>query len=310
MNVRNVQRTGSMFYIYLPTGWCRKYRILAASKVAMETNNDGSLTIIPEVKERVQKRISIAIDEKNEDVLIMLIMACFINPVHSFRIELKGDVDITRILDRKNFVAGFEFVDLDRNVVTYQAAITVNDPDLLLRSMAKRLRGMIEIALTGTAPEAIAKYEEEIDRSKLLINKAVLAGLTHHDQARLRPIELHYVSLISVYLERIADVIIRMKPSEQPYLKMVLEVVELIRAALDDAGGISYASAIDIAKKALKLKEKKMESIAAYNIALIRNNLINVSEILLDWSMTLQMDEGEGKASARTNAPASHRSSY
>ena len=147
-------------------------------------------------------------------------------------------------------------------------------------------------------------------RSKLLINKAVLAGLTHHDQARLRPIELHYVSLISVYLERIADVIIRMKPSEQPYLKMVLEVVELIRAALDDAGGISYASAIDIAKKALKLKEKKMESIAAYNIALIRNNLINVSEILLDWSMTLQMDEGEGKASARTNAPASHRSSY
>ena len=65
MDIRNVQKTGNMHYVYMPTAWCKKNKIASDSKVAIEMNNDGSLTIHPQLVEKKSKELKLTIDGKN-----------------------------------------------------------------------------------------------------------------------------------------------------------------------------------------------------------------------------------------------------
>ena len=74
MEFRNVQRTGKMHYIYLPTTWCKKHRISSDTKVIVTETNDG-LLISPESLTPKGKAIDLTLPAKHKDTLINVIMA-------------------------------------------------------------------------------------------------------------------------------------------------------------------------------------------------------------------------------------------
>src|SRR3989338_9028498 len=73
MDLRNVQRTGNMFYVYLPTSWCKQWNISSHSHVQLSMTSDGKLQISPTVGEEKPKHIEMSIDEDDLDIINKLV---------------------------------------------------------------------------------------------------------------------------------------------------------------------------------------------------------------------------------------------
>ena len=84
MEIRNVQKTGDMHYLYLPTSWCREHKISSKSKVSIEQSSEGSIIISPQITQRKPKHLKINISEDDEEIINKIVVACYINPVGSF----------------------------------------------------------------------------------------------------------------------------------------------------------------------------------------------------------------------------------
>jgi len=289
MDTRNVQKTGKMYYLYLPTSWCKRQNISSDSKVSLEMNDDGTITISPQLKEKKLKQINLTIPETDDDVITKLIMACYINPTKSFKIKLEKETDVAKLLDRKKAISSFEFVELDGNRITYESSVTIDDPDSLLKTMVKKIRNLINIMITNYNEELINRYEEEIDRSKTLINKSVTSALALKMPSNLKAIELYYTAQISQYLERAVDNIILLDRKEVSFLKPILPIMEDIKIFLDDIRNLDYKKAISLTKKISAIRSPKIENINTYGKRRIRSNLINVSEVFMDWAITKEL---------------------
>lgn len=290
MDIRNIQKTGNMHYLYLPTAWCKKQSINSNSKVSLEINNDNTITINPLITKRKQKSINIEISEKNKDIIIKLIIACYMNPTNSFKIKLEKKTDVAKLLDQKRTMAGFEFVELDGHNITYESSMTVNEPDSLLKTMVKKIRSLLNVMITNYNTELINKYEEEIDRSNLLINKSATDTLTLHQQSNLKAIELHYISLISQHLERFVDFLIKLDSKEKEFLKTILAIIEDLKNIFENLNKLDYNKVINLIKKIVNIKESKTENLKSHYKMVIKGYLINVSEVLLDWSITKKIE--------------------
>ena len=79
MDVHNVQKTGNMHYLYLPTAWCKKYGINNYTKITVISNNDESLTLYPLVVEKKKKKLNLIINETDPEIIHKLIVASYIN---------------------------------------------------------------------------------------------------------------------------------------------------------------------------------------------------------------------------------------
>ena len=294
MDIRHVQRTGNMYYVYMPTSWCKRYGITEEATVSVIVNDDSSLTISPGMQERKRKEIKLTLNEDNQDIIIKLIIACYINPVTSFNIKFENKVDFGKLLGQKKVVSALEFVELDGTTLTYESSISVNDPTTLLRTMAKKLYNLINVMTTNYNSELIEKYEEEIDRSKLLIDKAVTEALTFHELVKQKTIDLHYTALISHEIERLADSVILLEKEDAAFLKQTLESMDMIKNALDDPKLLNYKQVIEITRKVLQVKKTPIQDIKSYLKRRIRVHLENICDTLLDWSILNEVKE-EGK---------------
>src|SRR3989344_6378944 len=105
MDSRNVQRTGDMFYMYLPTRWCKKYNISSKTKVGVQINADGSLSIYPQAATKKKTHLQIKVKGDDIGALHKLIVASYISPADSFKITLDNELDFTKVLNQKNLVS-------------------------------------------------------------------------------------------------------------------------------------------------------------------------------------------------------------
>ncbi|MEA2037472.1 MAG: hypothetical protein U9O94_08230, partial [Nanoarchaeota archaeon] len=208
IDIRNIQKTGNMHYVYLPTSWCKKNNINSDTKVSVKVNNDSSLSLFPEIRDVEEKEINITLPKVTSEILIKLIMACYINPTKSFNIKLEKEADIAKILAKKGTISALEFVELDGSNITHESSIFVKDPYSLLKTMVKKAKNMLGVMIQNYDKDLINKYEEEIDRSKLLITKAVTGSLVLNEPTLLKTSDLHYIGLISMDLERMVDSLI------------------------------------------------------------------------------------------------------
>ena len=292
--IRNIQKTGNMHYMYLPTSWCKRNNISEESTVTVLANDDGSLTVNPGMHEKKHTQIKLTLNEDNQDIIIKLIISCYINPATSFNIKFENKVDFAKLLDQKKVISALEFVELDGTTLTYESSISVNDPSTLLRTMAKKLYNLITVMTTNYNSELIAKYEEEIDRSKLLIDKAVTEALTLHEPLKQRIIDLHYTALISHDIERLADSLIMLEKEDATFLKQTQESVDLIKSALEETKLLNYKQVVEITKRVLQVKKVSIQDIKSYVKRRIRVHLENICDILLDWAILNEVKE-EGK---------------
>lgn len=284
MDIRNIQKTGRMYYVYLPTSWCKKHEISASSKVCLEQNSTGSLTISPEITEKKPKSISLSVDDDNIEVLQKLIMACYINPANSFRIKLKSEMDVAKLLQQKKLVS-IELVEMDKKEIICESNITLDAPDSLLKTMVRKTKNLLTLMLKDYDLELIDRYEEEIDRSKILIEKAVISGLSYSSLNKLKMIELHYISLLAKSLERAVDHIIQLSSKDTSYMENLISSMDGIREIIENLNELNYLRALELVKKVEKTGDSK-----EYNKERIRGYLIDIAEVLLDWSITKEIN--------------------
>lgn len=279
--------------MYLPTSWCKKYNINSDTKVSLNINNDGSISIFPEVRDAEKKTINLTLPEATPEVMIKLIMACYANPTQSFNIKLEKEAQISKILDKKKVISALEFVELDGNNITHESSIIIKDPHSLLITMVKKIKSLAGVMLDHYDAALINKYEEEIDRSNLLITKSVISSLVLNEPTKLRTIELHYISLISLELERMADSLILVERSESKFLKNIHEIVDSMKELLQDIKSIKVADVIDIDKSISQLKTPKMENLKTYGLRRIKKHFSNISEVFFDWAISTRLEKNK-----------------
>ena len=293
MDMRNIQKTGNMHYIYLPTSWCKKYNINSDTKVSLAVNNDGSISIFPGVKEAERKSIDIILPEVTPNSLIKLIIACYINPTKSFRIRLKKETDLSKILDKKKPISALEFVELDGNSITHESSSFVKDPYSLLKTMVNKVKNLVSVMIEHYDKESINRYEEEIDKSKLLISKSVISSLVLNEPTRFKTVDLHYMALLNRDLERMVDSLIFVEKKETAFLKKTLQIVNNIQLLLEDLNKLDFNSVIKLEKNISLLKAPEVDNIKTYGLRRIKKHFANISEIFFDWAVTTELLKGK-----------------
>jgi len=173
MDIRNVQKTGNMFYVYLPTSWCRKYNIKSNSKVTLLNNNDGSLGVFPHITEKKLSPLNIDLNEDDLFIINKLLVAAYINPTSSFKINLTKPVDIEKMLDQKKLLS-IAMVEYDGKHLSCESSITIDDPISLLKTMIRKVKNLILLLKKSGDSNLLNIYEDEVDRSKLLIEKSII----------------------------------------------------------------------------------------------------------------------------------------
>ena len=290
MDIRSIQRTGDMRYVYLPTKWCKEHKIGAGSKVMLEEKDDGSLVVLPELREKKLKRLVLNTDEEDFDIIQKLIVSCYINPAESFKINLKKTIDPVKLLNNKGLTS-LELVEIDKNQVICDSALAVSDPESLLRTSIRKIKNMLVVMMKNYHAELIARYEDEIDRNKLLINKAVVSALTYNIPSKLKTIDLYYIGLVSTYLERMVDHLIGLKKTERQFLEHVFKAVDKLQHIFENLEQLDYHKAIEFLRVLRKMKDIEIKDVGTYQKRRIKKYLINVGEVLLDWAITNELEK-------------------
>ena len=282
-----------MHYVYLPTSWCKKYNINSDSKVSININNDGSITFYPEVKDIEKKTINLSLEDATPEVLIKLIMACYINPTHSFNIKLGKEANLFKLLKQKRAISALEFVELDGSSITHESSILIKDPHSLLNTMVKKIKNLIVIMLEHYDEDLINKYEEEIDRSNLLITKSVTSSLVLNEPTKLRTVDLHYIALISQEFERMVDSIILIEKNEFKHLKNISVIVDLIKELLQDTSRININDAIKLEESINLFRTPEVENLKTYGLRRIKKHFSNISDVFFDWAISMKVEKSK-----------------
>jgi phosphate uptake regulator len=292
MDERNVQKTGNMFYLYLPSSWARKHGISSSSKVGVKVNTDGTLSIHPQMREHPDKSLTLALAEDNQDIINKLIVSCYISPASSFKISLSKEMDSARLLDQKKLL-NVELVEFDGKNITCESPLSVSDPSLLLKTMVTKVRNLLNIMISHYDEELIERYEEEIDRSKLLIEKATVALLTYRQSSTLQAIDIHYIDLMSKSLERLTDHLRKIDRTEKAFLKGTLDGIERIRKLIEKAIAktIEPDEALDAVAPVQRLKSDDRKSEQAHHKSIVASSMERIVEILLDWAVILKTEQ-------------------
>ncbi len=289
MDIRKVQRTGEMHYVYLPTSWCKKYDMTSDAQVSLTENPDGSLVVSAELQDRKPKHVRLSLDETNPEILHKILVACYINPLTSFQIDLEKELDFAKLLEQKKLIS-LESVELDKKKITYEGSISVTDPSSLLKTMIRKVKNMLIVMTKNYDKELIGRYEEEIDRLKMLIDKSIISTLMYYTPTKLTTIDLYYLSLISKDLERLVDHLGMIPKKESKFLKELDTVIETLKGILESESkqkSFTIDTALEFTKKAV-LFDKKGSS--DYHKARIRATLKTISEVILDWSVTKEIE--------------------
>ncbi len=296
MDIRNVQKTGNMHYVYLPTAWCRKHKLSSKSKVSTTLNEDGTLTLSPQLQEGKKKGLVLRVKEDNLDVLHKLIIATYLTPALTFRIILDNPIDYTKLLNQKKLIS-LELVELNKGSITCESSIVVEDVGSLLKTMIRKIRNMLTLMIKNNTDELISRYEEEIDRNQLLLDKSIIEAFTVHHSSQLKIVELYYISLMSKELERLVDVLYAMKTKDIAFITSILEIIDYLKDILADTGTerftLSPQTAIHFIKKVDALVSVKVKDIASYEKKRAKELLVNVSEVLVDWALFCELEASE-----------------
>ncbi|MFT4304804.1 MAG: PhoU domain-containing protein [Candidatus Woesearchaeota archaeon] len=290
MDIRNVQKTGNMFYVYLPTNWCKQFNIKAASKVTTYQNNDGSLSISADIKEKELQKLDLKLSKENQNNINKLIVACYVNPLKSFTIHLEKELDISKLLLQKKLLS-VELVEFDRKNISCESSFSVDNPLSLLRTMIRKIKNLIYIMSKNYNKELIERYEEEIDRSNMHINKSVISMITHNKPAKHKIIELHYMSNIARDLEKLVDHFKEIKPIEKRYISIIekaIDELDKIFSGLDNRKNFKfdYNIALNFSNLALEVPYLEVKNKQSYHKVRVKSALESISEILMNWSIT------------------------
>ena len=290
MEIRNIQRTGDMHYLYLPTSWCREHKIGSKSKVSIDQSSDGTLSVSPQITEKKPKHLKFNISEDDQEIIHKLVVACYINPVGSFEINFEKELDFTKLLNQKRLIS-LESVEIDKKQITCHGSISISDPESLLKTMVRKIKNMIVVMQNSYDKELIDRYEDEIDRGKMFIDKSIIGSLAYERTTKLKTIDLYYISLISKDLERMVDHLILVSSKDTEFLDSIYGVVDQLQSLIENTAILNHKTALQFIKKITKIKSLEVKDIKTYDKERIRLSLITISEVITDWAITKEIEK-------------------
>jgi hypothetical protein len=251
--------------------------------VSITSNNDGSLTVSPDTREAEQHHLTLDIPSATPSMLIKLIMACYINPTQSFTLKLAKQTNLAALLDKRKSISALEFVELEGDTITHESSISIKDPKTLLKTMVKKIHSLSHVMIDNYDLDLINRYEEEIDKSKLLITKSVVSSLAENVAMTIKPLDLHYIALVASHLERMVDSLILVDRKETAFLKQVSSILESLKELTDQLSSLDLTRVIAFEALATGLRTPDVNNIKTYGMRRIRINLNKVTEVLFDW---------------------------
>jgi phosphate uptake regulator len=291
METRKVQKSGSTFYLYLPANWCKSNGIKNDTQLSLETSSDGKLIVSSKQENENEKELSLRISEDNgkidSRVVNMFIVASYLNPIKSFKIKLGKPLSSLDILDQKRLMSNIELVEFGEDRISCESTISVDDPDILLKIMIRKMVNMTRVIQTNEAKELVDHYEEEIDRSNTLIQKAAISSLMFKRSSKLRHIELFYIAILSKNLEGLADQLFS-STGNRNSKKIAKEVQNILLNILKCIDTLDYGSASSFVNDVLKSTDKMTEKDSC--TVRIKALLHHISETLIDWTVTKEVD--------------------
>lgn len=290
MEIRKVQRSGNTFYLYLPAAWCKTNSIGNDTRLVLDMSSEGSLVVSANSQSAADKQLTLSFSENSgkldRRLINMFIVASYLNPVRSFKIKLNKPISSLDILDQKRLMSSIELVEFGEDSISCESTISVEDPDVILKTMIRKMVNMIRVMQTSEAGELVQRYEEEIDRSNTLIQKSAISSLMFKRSSKLRHIELFYIAMLSKNLEGLADHLILTTPRQakslaEPVHALMLSLLKCLEA-LDYRAAASFAT--EVMGAVDKFDDK---DIHAHRIKALLQNL---SETLIDWAVTNEVE--------------------
>src|SRR3989338_5680804 len=110
--------------------------------------------------------------------------------------------------------------------------------------MARKIKNMIVVMQNSYDEDLIERYEDEIDRSKMLIDKSIISSLTFERTTRAKAIDLYYISLIAKDLERMVDHLILVSNRESEFLVWLYDTIDQLQSILENLGSLNHKGAL------------------------------------------------------------------
>jgi phosphate uptake regulator len=286
MESRKIQRSGTTHYVYLPASWCREHNITTNSTVFLERSSKGDLIIEPKKDEKSLPKLSFELHHTSPEVINKMIIASYINPVKEFKIELKKPLEPEQILEHKKLLGGLEFVDFEENEINCQTSLALNDPDSILNAMLKKILSIIKLIKNDSSHELVERYELEVDKSNLLIQKSIITSLMYRKSTKLRHVDLYYIGSISRLLERITDILISLDPNS----KLINSCEKFIMHLQNVLNNLNLSTVTDFIKEIENKGQIEVTNLKTYKEKRIYALFGHVVEILGNWVITEQVD--------------------
>lgn len=291
METRKVQRSGNTFYLYLPAAWCKSNSISNDTLLTLDTSSEGNLMVsaAPQASAEKQLALSLSDGERKLDsrVVNMFIVASYLNPVRSFKIKLNKPISSLEILDQKRLLSSIELVEFGEDHISCESTISVEDPDIILKTMIRKMSNMIRVMQSNEAKELVHRYEEEIDRSNTLVQKSAISSLMFKRPSKLKHVELFYTALLSKGLEGLADQLVITAPTRQGR-NVTAAVQQLLLSLLRCLEALDYRAASNFASEVLAVADKLDEK-DAY-AGRVKVLLQQLSETVIDWAVTNEVE--------------------
>ncbi|MBD3204382.1 hypothetical protein GF327_08885 [Candidatus Woesearchaeota archaeon] len=285
MDKRKIQRSGTTYYVYLPSAWCRENNITKDSVISIKKSSKGELVLFPEEIEKSDTKLKIDLSEKSIDVINKIIIASYINPLKSFEIKLDKPLSSEQVLEHKKLLGGLELVDFEDKKISCQTTVSLTSPDLILLNMIKKIINIISLIRKGDVYELIERYEEEIDKSNLLIHKVIISSFMFRKHQELRNIDLFYIGLISKTLEQLADDLIEFDKVD----KFLTEISTVIKKLEKTIQNIDQKKVVSFVNEISSVAESEKDSEHIYKKRII-SQLNHICEILSNWMITNKID--------------------
>jgi phosphate uptake regulator len=286
METRKIQKSGTTYYLYLPASWCREHKITTESIVYLDKSSKGDLVVQPKKSETSLSSLKFELNDISKEVINKIIIASYINPVKDFHISLKQSISPDQILEHKKLLGGLELVDFDENSINCQTSLSLSDPDTLLKTMIMKILSIAGLMKKDPKHELIKRYEEEIDKSNLLIHKSIITNLMYRKESKLRHIDLFYLGLISRNLEQITDILITLEDNN----KLIDTIESMMKSLVKIIEHPTQSGVISFIKSVEKLGNVEVKNLETYKKKRIYSLLGHVSETLCDRLITNIVD--------------------
>jgi hypothetical protein len=143
----------------------------------------------------------------------------------------------------------------------------------------------------GIHKELVARYEDEIDRSRLLIEKSVVSSLINPSQSTYKATELHFMSMLAKHLETMVDHLISLKSSKPFIRKISLPLQELSKLLEDNTEKLTYHETLPFLRIVDKLPNITVKDVTSYDRRRVIRCFNNISEVMIDWAVIKETEK-------------------